>query len=424
MSEPMPSRSTIVWPRGIVVAGACLLAAFAMLVFAKRGMAPVSSPGLAVGTLPVKEPSKGGAGPADRARIELGRKIFSDLGMSEPAGTSCASCHDPSRAYAGNNGSTNGVARGSRPGHFAKRNTPSALYLRAVKRFHFHWEEDMPLPDAFAGFFWDGRASSIAELTRQPLLNPDEMNNHDAAQIAAKVKVSPYADDFARAFGPSFDDADAVLANVGKAIEAFLSSDEMSPYTSKYDDVLRGRAHFTELETRGLALFKDREKGNCRSCHKFDDGVSDPSRSLFTDYGFEVVGIPRNRELPATADSEYADLGLCKSPTAPAPAKEERFCGAFRTPSLRNVAVRSRFMHNGAFASLRDVVKFYATRDADPKRWYPQAKFDDLPAQYRRYVNTNKVPYSTSAGDKPRLDDGDVDAILAFLGTLTDAAYR
>ena len=420
----MPPRATTLWPRGIAVAGACTLAALAMFGFSKRGMTHEASPATAAVASAARETPKAVAAPVDRARIELGRKIFSDPQMSEPAGTSCSSCHDPSRAYAGNNGSTNGVARGSRAGHYAKRNTPSALYLRMVRRFHFHWEEDMPLPDAFAGFFWDGRADSIAELTRQPMLNPDEMNNRDPAQIAAKIQASAYADDFRQVLGGSFDDADAVLAGAGKAIEAFLLSDEMSPYTSKYDDVIRGRAKFTEIETRGLALFKDREKGNCRSCHKFDDGVADPSRSPFTDYGFEVVGVPRNRDIPATADAKFDDLGLCESPAAPKPAKEERFCGAFRTPSLRNVAVRTRFMHNGAFASLRDVVKFYATRDADPKHWYPHAKFDDLPAPYRQFVNTVKVPYSTAAGGKPRLDDGDIDAIVAFLGTLTDAAYR
>ena len=69
--------------------------------------------------------------------------------------------------------------QGSRPGHFASRNTPSVLYLKYVKRFHYHWEEDMPLPDAFGGFFWDGRADSITALVRQPLLNPDEMGNRD-----------------------------------------------------------------------------------------------------------------------------------------------------------------------------------------------------------------------------------------------------
>ena len=82
------------------------------------------------------------------ARIAAGRQIFFDGALSEPPGTSCASCHDPAHGYAGNHGSTIGVARGSRPDHFARRNTPSVLYLEFVRRFHFHWEEDAALPDA------------------------------------------------------------------------------------------------------------------------------------------------------------------------------------------------------------------------------------------------------------------------------------
>jgi cytochrome c peroxidase len=114
------------------------------------------------------------AEPPPRAAIEprerqsaLGRQIFFDASLSEPAGTSCASCHDPKRAYSGNHGSKIGVARGSLPGHFARRNTPSLLYLKYVRKFHFHWEEDAPLPDAVGGFFWDGRADSLAAVIRQ-----------------------------------------------------------------------------------------------------------------------------------------------------------------------------------------------------------------------------------------------------------------
>ena len=113
----------------------------------------------------------------DLAEIALGKRIFFDETLSEPRGTSCASCHDPAHGFAGNHGSALGVALGSRPGHFAQRNTPSVLYLKFVRRFHLHWEEDAPLVDAFGGFFWDGRVDTLSELSRQPLLNPNEMNN-------------------------------------------------------------------------------------------------------------------------------------------------------------------------------------------------------------------------------------------------------
>jgi len=93
--------------------------------------------------------------------------------------------------------------------------------------------------------------------------------------------------------------------------------------------------------------------------------------------------------------------------------------------ALRNVAMRQSFMHNGAFKKLRDVVSFYATRATSPLRWYKSGvKFDDVPEKYRDQVNINSIPYNRRPGDEPALTDEDVDALVAFLGTLTDAAYR
>jgi len=84
------------------------------------------------------------------------------------------------------------------------------------------------------------------------------------------------------------------------------------------------------------------------------------------------------------------------------------------------------YLHNGVFGNLRDVVAFYATRDTDPKRWYTKdsggkiEKFNDLPAVSRANVNTEEIPYDRRKGQKPRLSEKDVDAIVAFLETLTD----
>ena len=81
-------------------------------------------------------------------------------------------------------------------------------------------------------------------------------------------------------------------------------------------------------------------------------------------------------------------------------------------------------------ARLRDVVAFYATRDTDPARWYPRTrkgkpeKFDDLPADYHGNVNTEEVPYDRKPGQKPRLSEKDIDAIVAFLETLTDRPQK
>jgi cytochrome c peroxidase len=360
------------------------------------------------------------------ARVSLGRAIFFDPRLSVPEGTSCASCHDPKRAFASNHGSTNGVALGSRPNHFAKRNTPSVLYLRFIRKFHLHWEEDAPLVNAYAGFFWDGRVDSIVDLAKQPLLNPDEMNAGDAGRVAATIAAGPYAADFRKEFGSALDNPDpnTVLQALGEAVNAYLLSPEMSPFSSRYDDYIRGKEQLTPIEAQGLKLFKDRAKGACSGCHKLNDSSPDPKGSLFTDYEFDAVAAPRNRALPATRKPEYFDLGLCERADDDYKAKTAEFCGKFRTPSLRNVAVRQNFMHNGVFFKLRDVVAFYATRDTNPERWYKSGKFDDVPAQYRDNVNVEKAPYNRRPGGKPALDDQEIDAIVAFLGTLTDAQFR
>ncbi len=426
------SRASSPW-RTRLAGGAAIAAVAAAAVAVRVATASPAAPtpalvsataSLPQGTIGLTDPAAPAkTRPAD-PRAALGRKIFFDASLSEPPGTSCASCHDPAHGFAGNNGSVLGVARGSRPNRFARRNTPSVLYMKFVPRFHFHWEEDVDLPDGSGGFFWDGRSDSLAQLVRQPLFNPSEMNAQGARQVREKLAASDYAGDFREAFGPALDDADAALAAMGTAVEAFLLSDAMAPFTSKYDDFIRGRGALSSIEAEGLKLFKDRAKGACDACHRMNEGSPMPERSLFTDYGFEAVGAPRNRALAANRDPKAFDLGMCERHDHPH-MDDERGCGTFRTPSLRNVAVRASFMHSGVFSKLRDVVAFYATRGTDPKRWYASGtSFDDMPQKYRENVDVNRVPYDRGPGETPRLNDGEIDAIVAFLQTLTDAPYR
>ncbi len=415
----------------LTLAGASVLTLGALLGLHARHTSSerpaVTAPPNRQETKPIFETStqNGEASPPamDDARVTLGRKMFFDPKLSVPAGTSCATCHDPEHGYAGNNGSTIGVARGSAPGHFARRNTPSVLYLRFVRQFHLEWEEEAELPEAFGGFFWDGRASTLANLAAQPLLNPNEMGNPNPRRIARALQDSAYADELAAEFDAVFATPEKTLQALGFCIEAFLTTPAMSPFSSKYDDYLRGKTQLTPLEARGLALFDDREKGACSSCHKFDARSAMPERSLFTDFGYDTVAVPRNARLPTSRDPRAFDLGVCERRDARLHTEDPWFCGSFRTPSLRNVATRSSFMHSGVFSNLRDVVSFYATRGSNPKRWYPSGTFDDLPSKYQKYVNTNLAPYNQAPGETPRLSEQDIDAIVAFLGTLTDREY-
>ncbi len=357
----------------------------------------------------------------DTALIALGQTIFFDSTLSEPPGTSCASCHDPERAFAGSNGSTTGVPRGSHLGRLARRNAPSLLYLKQIPKFGFRIDDDdatQPVP--FGGFFWDGRSDRIAQLVRQPLLNPNEMSNKDVVSLAEKLHRASYATYLHLSCEATT--ADDTVECMGKALEAFLLSGPMAPFSSRFDAFVRGRGKLTPYEMQGMHLFKDPGKGGCLGCHRFYDTGRDPALSMFTDYGYDAVAVPRNAELPA---NRKPDLGLCERTDRQTPSKESGYCAMFRTPSLRNVAVRGSYMHNGVFRSLREVVAFYATRATDPKHWYKSGvKFDDVPLQYRSQVNVASIPYNRREGDVPPLNDAEIDAIVAFLGTLTDARYE
>ena len=101
-------------------------------------------------------------------------------------------------------------------------------------------------------------------------------------------------------------------------------------------------------------------------------------------------------------------------------------CGLFRTPTLRNVALRKAFFHNGKYHSLKDVINFYVNRDTHPEWVYPKRadgtidKFNDLPTQYQNNINFSDAPFTKKVGSSSALSDSEVQDIIAFLGTLTD----
>ena len=365
----------------------------------------------------------GEAVPPDEAgltRVEvLGKRLFFDASLSVPPGQSCASCHDPALAFSGNNGATAGVAVGADGHSLGLRNTPTAMYARFAPEFGMEAGDEGPIP--VGGQFLDGRAGTLEAQAAQPFFAPDEMNNPSVAALTAKVAAASYADLFRDEWGARvFDDPATALQAIAASIAAFERTERFAPFSSKYDHVVAGRAQFTALERRGLDLFLDPEKGNCAACHVADPASRNPADSLFTDFTYDNLGVPRNARIPVNADPAFFDLGLCGPKRAP-PGGDESLCGAFKVPTLRNVGRRVALMHNGYFTRLRDAVAFYATRDTDPARWYPGGvPFDDLPPGYHANVNRSEAPYDRNPGDAPRLDDAEIDAIVAFLGTLTD----
>jgi cytochrome c peroxidase len=361
------------------------------------------------------------------ALAALGERMFREPSLSEPSGTSCASCHDPALAFSSGRVAKIGVSAGSRPGHFSSRNAPTLLYVRYTPELYFYQDDDASGPEPRGGLFADGRHDRIGDAITSPLFDRDEMNNRDAASVARKLAHSPLADDLRRSFGDDLfaRDPAEVMKAIGTAMDAYLRSDAMAPFTSRYDRLTRGEAQLTPLELEGMRLFANPDKGGCASCHVFNPGSTHPTRSLFTDFGYDAVGVPRNRALQANADPLHFDMGLCRTAVAKGWPDSEQWCGYFKTPTLRNVAVRARFMHNGQFGTLREAVEFYATRSTDPGHWYRHGvKFDDLPESARANVNVNSVPLNRREGSTPALDAHDIDALVAFLGTLTDERYE
>lgn len=373
------------------------------------------------------------AGPAlaRAARItELGRQLFFDTALSASGHMACATCHDPGNHFAPANALS--AQRGGAHGELSgTRATPSLMYRAATPPFSEHYYESDEDGDESidqgptGGRTWDGRVDRARDQAAIPLLSANEMANASEQDVVAKASRAAYAGLFRELYGENiFADSRRAFAAIGEALEAFQETPaQFSPFSSKFDAVLRGQASLTTREARGLAAFNDPNRGNCAHCHK-SQVTAGGKLPLFTDDGYVALGVPRNRQLPANASPGYFDLGACGPMRTDLGARPE-YCGLFKAPSLRNVATRRAFYHNGVFHTLREAVSFYATRDTNPERWYPVDlygnldKFDDLPSPYKKNVSF-EPPFGGSPGQAPALSNQDVDDIVAFLRTLTD----
>jgi cytochrome c peroxidase len=361
---------------------------------------------------------------------ELGRKLFFDPGLSASGQLSCASCHDPANAYGPS------AARAVEPGgrdmrQAGFRAVPSLRYGQVTPHFSEHFFDNDDEPNAgvdngpTGGLTWDGRVDRARDQARLPLLSPSEMANESPAAVVAHVRKSTYAGLLRDAFGVAiFDNTEKAFAGILRALEAFEQRPaEFYPYSSRYDAWLARKAALNAQEMRGLAAFNDPAKGNCARCHPSARGA-DGTPPQFTDYGFVALGVPRNMDIPANKDAAFRDLGLC-GPLRTDLGDHPEYCGMFKTPTLRNVALRQSFFHNGVFHSLKEALGFYAERDTDPGKWYRRnpdgvvQKFDDLPARYHTNINI-EPPFDRHADDPPVLSAQEIDDIIAFLQTLTD----
>jgi cytochrome c peroxidase len=384
---------------------------------------------------------------------QAGQKIFFDQTLSGSGKMSCASCHSPDFAYGPPNnlavqlGGIDLKAQGTRA-------VPSLRYTQFTPPYADLLDnpDGISAPGPGGGFTWDGRANTLAEQARIPLLAPNEMANASQQQVVDKLRVAPYAELFQQAFGAhSLDTTDTAFANALAALQAFqLEDPSFHPYSSKFDLYAANKigGSLTAAETRGLKLFSDPNGANCASCHYQGAGLNGSS-GLFTDFSYEAIGVPRNMAISANQDPLYFDTGLCNRSDHPdKPDGSNPFCGMFKAPGLRNVATRSTFFHNGVIHSLEQAVRFYNTRDTMPQLWYPTVggkpkaipdkgfptyglittqyvggtvqKYDDLPPAYRRNIDTQLPLDGRAAGSAPPMSDADIADLICFLKTLTD----
>jgi cytochrome c peroxidase len=412
----------------------------------------------------------------------LGKLLLFDKHLSVNQNEACSFCHTPETGFTGPIQSLN-LTTASYPGsvrtRFSNRKPQSYMYAPFSPVLHYNELQG----DFVGGNFWDMRAtgyrlqSPSAEQAQGPPTNPVEMGLPDSACLAYRISQAPYRKLFETVWGadsfaiewpvdtdrvcstpapPPADDqypvhlnpqdrarADHVYDAFGLAVSAYELSPEVSPFTSKFDYVQSGSAHFTPQEAAGYRLF--RGKARCNECHRDGGPGEEP---LFTDFTASNLGVPRNPGLqiyyegtpdqsgytPNPDGSAYRDPGVggfllrLKSlsgqmnPDSRWIKLAPKFDGKFQVPTLRNVDMRPRpdfvkaYMHNGYFKSLEEVVHFYNTRDVLPRcgQGSPGEKTSCWPApEDPANVNRRQLGNLSLTGEEEA-------ALVAFLKTLTD----
>jgi cytochrome c peroxidase len=257
--------------------------------------------------------------PADlvltEAGVALGDMLFHEEAMSGDLTQSCASCHIQEFGFSDPSQFSIGIA--GLPGR-----------RQAMTLANLAWHRN--------GFFWDGRSPSLRDQALRPIQDPLEMNE-TLDNALAKLRDKPeYADAFVRAFG----DEDITAERVGLALEQFMLT--LISNDSRFDQYRRGELELTESELRGYVLFNTEfdplgtvKGAECFHCH----GGFNFTNDRFSNNGLDAP--------------PYADEGRFEVTADPADR------GKFLVPSLRNIAQTAPYMHDGRFATLREVIDHY-----------------------------------------------------------------
>jgi cytochrome c peroxidase len=383
---------------------------------------------------------------------KLGEFLYFDENLSEPAGQSCASCHDPGFGFADPDASLP-VSEGVIPGLFGGRNSPISAYAMYSPTLYLDEGEGLWM----GGQFWDGRATGaylgdpLADQAVGPFLNPVEMANTSKAQVINDIKTSEYANLFEQVWGQgSLDNVDSAYDKVGLSIAAFERSQLFGQFSSKYDAYLAacleqggdmndcangvgkvaqkaGKKYFTQQEWYGFQLFVGENNNDgvlnrgegamCSACHltewtavaDYTLPVQTPAWApagwippVFTDFTYDNLGVPKSSD-PRLANNPV-DLGLGGILGNPLEN------GKFRVMTVRNIGLSAPYAHNGYFMTLKEIVHFYNTRD--------------VPGAMRRGMNWPVPEYAATVNfdelGNLGLGDKDEDALVEFMKTLSD----
>jgi cytochrome c peroxidase len=245
--------------------------------------------------------------PLTQAKITLGRQLFADPLLSRDRSTACATCHRPEQGFTLGQRSGQGIH-----GQLTTRHPPTLLNRAYGQRF-----------------FWDGRAATLEQVVLLPIQDPKEMDLTLAELEARLGQDATYRGSFMQAFGRA-----PAAADVARALASYVRS--LLAGDSPYDRYLFGdTAALTAEARRGLELFQG--KGKCTTCH------AGPN---LTDEGFHNTGV-------AWQDGRWLDVGRFTV------TGKEADRGAFKTPTLREVARTAPYMHDGSLATLEDVLAYY-----------------------------------------------------------------
>jgi len=347
---------------------------------------------------------------------DLGRALYFDVNLSKNRSQSCATCHAPEAGFVDprENASGKAFSLGDDNKSLGDRNAPTASYAAIAPVFHQNKDGKY-----IGGQFLDGREKNLKAQAGGPPLNPIEMGMPDKASVVTRLKENPvYVTAFKNFYGDGiFNETDNAYGAMAESIAAFEKTDFFSPFDSKYDRYLRGEYKMTKQEELGMTLFFSQQFTNCNICHQLKR-FPESEGETFSNYEYHNIGVPTNiegRRANGVA-KDKKDNGLLENPLV----DDKQQAGKFKVPVLRNVAVTGPYMHNGVFKDLKTVVLFYNKYNTKSAKRQINPETGEKWSEPEVAENISMKELQTG----PALDNKRINALVAFMKTLTDKRYE